>query len=232
MTKLALGVITMAAFGAVAAAPASAVTTNLNFSGAICGPAGDQACGDGSQIGQNYGDGTGVDVSYRSYFTANDATHENYLKHWLGNYGDLQSVVWGGAGPTGYGSEITFTALAGFELKILGFDAACYLNRASCQTFPFSIREIGGGLAASGSATPAAGGHDTFAFNLGYSSTGYVLRWGPDGYDGGLDNIAFDVRAIGAGGVPEPSAWALLIVGFGLVGGTMRSRSRGSVAFA
>ena len=35
-----------------------------------------------------------------------------------------------------------------------------------------------------------------------------------------------------AGGVPEPSAWAMLIVGLGVVGGAMRSRRRTGVAFA
>ena len=39
-----------------------------------------------------------------------------------------------------------------------------------------------------------------------------------NGYDVGLDNIAFDVRAINAaaptGGVPEPRTWAMIIFGF------------------
>lgn len=209
-----------------AAAPAAAVTTTLNFAGNICGAAGNQACSDYSQIGQNYGDGTGVDVSYRSYDTTTNATSEAFLKFWNTGYGDLQRIVWGGFGPNGYASEITFAALAGYELRILGFDGACYQNRASCQSFPYSITEIGGGTAASGAVTPASGSHDSFTFNTGYSTSGYVLSWGPDGYDGGLDNIAFDVRAVSSAVVPEPSAWALMILGFGLVGGAMRTRAR------
>jgi hypothetical protein len=35
----------------------------------------------------------------------------------------------------------------------------------------------------------------------------------------------------GGGGVPEPASWALMIAGFGLVGGAMRTRSR-KVSFA
>ena len=35
-----------------------------------------------------------------------------------------------------------------------------------------------------------------------------------------------------AAAVPEPSAWALMILGFGLVGGAMRARRRTTVAFA
>lgn len=218
------------AAGIACAAPASAVTTTLDFSGNICGAAGNQACGDYSEIGQNYGDGTGVDVSYRST-TSFGVTYEPYLKYWGTGYGDLAGIAWGGADAS-YASEITFQALPGYELTILGLDGACYANRATCQTFPFIIIEIGGQLpAALGAVHAPAGDHSSFAFNFGYSSSGYRLTWGPDGYDGGLDNIAFDVRAIaGPGGVPEPAAWALLMLGFGLVGGAMRGRSRKALA--
>lgn len=37
---------------------------------------------------------------------------------------------------------------------------------------------------------------------------------------------------LAAAGVPEPSAWALLILGFGTVGGAMRRRKRAAIAFA
>lgn len=211
----------MAFAGMTAAAPAMADT--LDFTGNICGAAGNQACGDGSQIGQNYGDRAGVDVSYRSALNTTGVTAEPFLKFWNGNYGDLQGVVWGGSEATATYSEITFTALAGFEVALTGFDAACYLNRASCQSFPFSVSEIGGGVVASGTNTPPSGQHVTQSLELGYSTTGYVLRWGPDGYDGGLDNITFDVRAV-TSAVPEPASWAMLMTGFGLVGGSLRRR--------
>ena len=35
-----------------------------------------------------------------------------------------------------------------------------------------------------------------------------------------------------AGGVPEPSAWALMIAGFGMIGGAMRSRRKTKLSFA
>lgn len=37
---------------------------------------------------------------------------------------------------------------------------------------------------------------------------------------------------LAATGVPEPATWAMMIVGFGLVGGTMRRRQRATVRFA
>lgn len=217
-------VLTGATLGIAAAAPASAAITTLDFAGNICGPAGDQVCGNGSQIGQNYGDGVGVDVAYRSLAGGSGTTLEPFLKHWGPNYGDLANVVWGG-GSAADGAEITFAALAGYELRLLSFDAGCYLNRTTCRRFPFSITEIGGALVGNGMAVPPANGHSSHSFNLAFSSTGYVLNWGPDGYDGGLDNIRFEVRKLNMGAVPEPSTWAMLILGFGLVGGAMRRRT-------
>lgn len=41
-----------------------------------------------------------------------------------------------------------------------------------------------------------------------------------------FDNLAF------AGAVPEPSTWAMLILGFGVVGGAMRRRQKATIAFA
>ena len=35
-----------------------------------------------------------------------------------------------------------------------------------------------------------------------------------------------------AGGVPEPATWAMLIIGFGMVGGALRTRRKAAVAFA
>ena len=212
------------------AAPAQAVTTTLDFSGNICGAAGNLSCGNGTQIGQSYGDSALVDVSYRSATEGTNVTVEPFLKWWT-PYGDLVGVVWGGTGPAGQYSEITFAPTAGFEISLIGFDGACYLNRVTCQTFPYTVT-AGGVTLASGSLTPPAGGHDSALLNTAYQAGAIVLRWGPDGYDGGLDNIVFDVRAIGGGGlVPEPATWAMMIGGIGMAGGTLRRRRR-ATAFA
>lgn len=46
-----------------------------------------------------------------------------------------------------------------------------------------------------------------------------------------LDNFTFDQRLVG-GAVPEPTTWAMMLSGFGLVGGAMRYRRRkGAVSF-
>lgn len=48
--------------------------------------------------------------------------------------------------------------------------------------------------------------------------------------DGNFNSLWWDVSAVtadsGNGGVPEPAAWAMMLAGFGLVGGAMRRRQK------
>jgi hypothetical protein len=215
--------MTAAAFVlAAAAAPAAAETTTLTFSGNICGTTGNQACGNYSPIGQSYGDSAGADVQYRSIDTSTGATFEPFLKFWT-QYGDLPGIVWGGGGQSGYASEIVIAAAAGYEVSLIGFDFATYLSRSA--TVPFSITSLGGTSIFSGTEPTLTPAHNSLAINSAYFTDGIRLQWGPDGYDVGLDNIAFDVRATAvAAAVPEPASWAMMISGFGLVGGALRRR--------
>ncbi len=51
------------------------------------------------------------------------------------------------------------------------------------------------------------------------------------GVDGGLINVGTG-PIVTPGGVPEPAAWAMMLAGFGLVGGAMRRRQKVSVSYA
>jgi hypothetical protein len=203
------------------AAPASAVVTTLTFSGDICGVAGTDACGNYSAIGQNYGDSALADVQYRSIVAGTGATYEPFLKFWT-QYGDLPGIIWGGAGQAGYISEIAIIPTAGYEVSLIGFDLATYLGRSAST--PVSISSIGGSSIFSGTVNTLSPTHNSLAVASSYFSDGILLRWGPDGYDVGLDNIAFDIRAAGVAPVPEAASWAMMVGGFGLVGGALRRR--------
>ena len=65
-------------------------------------------------------------------------------------------------------------------------------------------------------------GHLDVAFGLS-TTTGFILQWGPDSFNGGIDDLTFTVDA-GGSAVPEPSSWALMIAGFGVTGAAMRRR--------
>ncbi|MBP6878112.1 MAG: PEPxxWA-CTERM sorting domain-containing protein [Phenylobacterium sp.] len=64
--------------------------------------------------------------------------------------------------------------------------------------------------------------HGHASVNSSYRD-GLILRWGPDGYDVGLDNVRFDVRPASSA-VPEPGTWAMMILGTGCVGAALRRR--------
>ena len=88
------------------------------------------------------------------------------------------------------------------------------------QQFQF---QDNGGVAAFGPGFDINLFMDDFATGQGEASSGYV------------DYVrVFDAAdgVLAPGGVPEPSAWALLILGFGAVGGAMRSRQRTRVMIA
>ena len=47
-----------------------------------------------------------------------------------------------------------------------------------------------------------------------------------------LDDLSFGgIRRAGAGAVPEPASWALMLGGFGAIGGALRSRRKAAVSF-
>lgn len=48
----------------------------------------------------------------------------------------------------------------------------------------------------------------------------------------GAENAGVLLDAVSVAGVPEPSTWALMILGFGLVGGAMRRRQQPKVRYA
>jgi len=219
--------ILLPALVAVASAVSLAAhAATLDFSGNICGAAGNAGCGNGSQIGQNYGDVAGqLDISHRSAVSSTGVTYEAFLKHWSTEYSNLTSVAWGGANASQYFSEFTFTPLAGMQVTLVGFDFGDYQDRdfgSSVAIYDTSNNVLWNG----GSFDPGVTATH-FAPNI-TRATPLVLRWGPDGYDVGIDNIAFTVSAVAA--IPEPSTYALMLAGLGFVG--FVARRRRSLQFA
>ncbi len=205
---------------AAVSAPASAATTLLDFDGACDGP-----CTDGQLISDSYGDSALADVSYRSITADSGETFEG-LRYWEGGYADLSGVVYGGTNGVNFIAEIAFTPTAGNEISLDSLVTASYLGRVTSS--PFEIFSGSGDLLLSTVLpTPGTGaGHGFDTSALGYRADGYILRFGPDSYNVGVDNVEFSARAIGGGGVPEPATWGMLIIGFGAIGSSLRSSKR------
>ena len=88
------------------------------------------------------------------------------------------------------------------------------------------LGNVGGGY----NAGETGGRSITAAFS---GASYYILSSGSA--DGNPNSLLWDVASYtlaGGGGVPEPATWALMILGFGAVGGAMRRRSGRAVAVA
>ena len=203
--------------GAVAAcfavAPAYAAET-LNFSNTGCTSSGVYCL-----IPQTYGDTNMVDVSYRAINTSTGAA-TNGLFAFASGYGDLHDVVFGGTNSSTFLAEITLTAKHGAKIALDSFDLASF---GGARNSPVTIRDLYGNLLASWTAHTNAT-HLSWTAGTDYLD-GIVLRWGPDAYNVGLDNLTYSVLP-----APEASTWAMMVAGFGLLGAGMRKRKQPALA--
>jgi len=203
---------------AFAAAPASAEVRVLDFAqGNYCRDG--QLCTNNGDIDQTYGDTADLNVTTRSVVDG----RTNAAFYYERGFGDLVGVIFAGNGqPTAEG-QIQFDAAEGFELSLLSFDAGCFGGNANCQSFSYSVF-VDGGLTGRGTGSTGYPGHTTQPLGTRYARS-VLLTFGT-GENVGLDNIRFDIRPTAATpAVPEPATWAMMIGGFGLVGGAMRRRN-------
>lgn len=203
----------------------AAEIVTLDFSGNICGGTGDQACLNGSVIGQGYGDRESVNVSHGVVGTPQS------LSFWGSGYGVLSGVAYGAAQPA-FGF-FEFAPNPGFELRLLGFSMGCFGGRPDCASFDWSVTDGVTTLAgASGISTNFPAGA-AINLNTAWVTSPLRLSWGSGLFNLGIDNISYQWRAVDDGSVPpaipEPSTWILMILGFGAVGFAMRRRQGATV---
>ncbi len=201
--------------------PASAATFVLDFGNTNCAG----GCTDGGTFVQTYGDQTGLDVSYQSLNgPGNSTVGYQGLRYWNANYGNLNGVAWGGTSSNSGVPEITFTLTQPGTIRLNSLQYAGWPN--TNRSTGFRIYDLNYNLLFNSGALSAPGnGNNLITFNTGNNS-GLRLQWGPDGYNAGIDNLSFSLNEP-LGAVPEPATWLMMIAGFGLVGGMMRStRSR------
>jgi hypothetical protein len=178
-------------------------------------------CVDGTPISQRYGDIAGVlNVSYAT--VSGGVRTQGGVAHWTSGYETLQNVAYANPGLT---LEITFELLkpAANTFTLNSAQYAAYLNRQN--TTSLSVLSLDGSLlSTTGVVTSPTAGPATFSPAVA-ALGGLRLRFGPDAFNTGIDKISFDISNTVAA-VPEPATWAMLIGGFGLIGGVMRSPRR------
>ena len=70
------------------------------------------------------------------------------------------------------------------------------------------------------------------AAGVSFMGTAMSIDFGGTANQTGYDNITFGSDKPGNPGVPEPASWALMLAGFGMVGGSLRRRAQIRVLFA
>lgn len=119
---------------------------------------------------------------------------------------------------------ITFTPVAGFETRVIGFDARAvtfsfapgFFNLFNSANQSIWSETTTGNL-------PVAN-FQSFVVNSAWTSQSLRFTYGdPNGNTNGISNFALEVRPIDTtGAVPEPASWAMMVLGFGLVGSAVR----------
>jgi hypothetical protein len=132
-------------------------------------------------------------------------------------YANDGSLAFNYKGPT-----YTLTKDGGGTFDFTSFDLGNLIGNSNGGT----LRIAFDGGAATALAIPTNGALQTFAFNaLGVTSVAFSFLPGEDANNSISSYARIDNLVLGAAGVPEPASWAMMIAGFGLIGGVMRRRA-------
>ena len=195
----------------------SSNATTLTFEGLICDTPGN-SCANFDSILQSYGDVAGeLDVQYDSDISNPELTP---FRYWVDQYSGLFDVAFGEVGAT---VEVYLRPLSGYQVTLLGFDIGSYPNQNGLSQVTL-LGGDGSTIFSTGPTTIFGNAPTHFAPGL-TRIDGFRIQFGPDAFDVGIDNIDFQVTA-----VPEPTTWAMLILGFGAAGSMIRRRRAAIVA--
>jgi hypothetical protein len=212
----------------------------LGFSGDICGG----SCALGDAIDPDYGSVPGLKLSWRSLDGVGDANE--VTPHVLAGRisGDEADIPPYGPDPAQTVAFAPFEAAVGearFELTMPGSITlqsieTIVFDRFQGHSSVFRIYDLNYTLLFE---SEAVGLPETefalVSFGAIKSTTGLILQWGAVTVDGfptgadtqGIDTLVFDFAMTSKPPVvPEPATWAMLILGFGVVGTAARRRRR------
>ena len=202
-------VIFAGALALLAVTPANASTT-ISFPGGATPPPSDVTVFEDFET-KAAGDSLGTNAAVYAA-SAGTAARPAFLS--TGNFG---AVLGGGT------ADFTFARPAkrfGFALGSLDTYNSLTLRYADSTTQTFTGLGITGG-------SGAAGGNQTIAASNGFvtfrRAAGDARITGAS-FTSGANSFEFD--GLSVGGVPEPTTWALMILGFGMIGGASRRISR------
>lgn len=186
---------------------------------AICSASSDGSgalalCLNGTHINQAYGDVAGVvDVSYSQPSNSGES-----LRWWDTSYNDLYGVLWADGSDGDSRARIELKPLNGGAVALTSFDFGAFPNNTLGTVI--DVYAIGGAtpLFHYDSTVGAPPTHSSPPVNVS-SPDGLWIEWKNSAFNVGIDNIVFSVQA-----VPEPTTWALMLGGLGLLAAAGRRR--------
>jgi len=135
---------------------------------------------------------------------------------WIGPQGD--SILDGPGGPYDY--QVSFTLAAGLNPALTSIS-----GRWSTDDVGYDILING---QSTGNYAPDFTNWYDFSINSGFVSGVNTIDFLVYNFGG---PTGLRVEMTGSGAVPEPASWAMMLGGFGLVGGAMRSRRKVAIRF-
>lgn len=199
-----------------------------------------QAYGDRvtAQIQSNATYGVGAEGFTPNVLVSYGVPTAGSLIRWTTDYGDLTNILENEVDGSTY-MDVLFTADPGYMVTLFGFDLAGWLR--ADYTLPAGVRVTSGADTLFSQANVLVQGngvgpkHTSFDFGAGLTGQTLALRidltgMGNNSDNIGLDNIRFGQVSPAPTAVPEPSAWALMILGLAGAGGAMRRQRRRALA--
>ena len=169
---------------------ANPVTLDFSFNPALA---------PGAAIPQSYGDIAGqLDMIYSSVAGPGSQVpcFDPGVYFWDADYSNLKDVAYGCDGGT---AQVKLAPAPGYLVTLIGFDLGAWQQ----VDRPSQVAIYSGNISTPIFADPApltiagsAAKHYVFSGPLFTSPEGYVIQFGPDGYNVGIDNLSFAVSPV------------------------------------
>jgi hypothetical protein len=193
-----------------------AAVVTLDFNAAIACTGG--PCTNGAAISDSYGDNASLNFSWTGA-SSNGGPADADANWWDADYGSLRGVAWGGNSSSGV-LRVIIEGLGGTTLSSIGFDYAGWPNTDRSVFVTVRSLDLSTVHASTNLTAPGTGFLSTGACCGAFSA--FVLDFGPDGFNAGIDNLTINYTP--GNQIPEPASLALMLLALGTLG-LMRQKS-------
>lgn len=134
------------------------------------------------------------------------------ILHWNGGYSG-RNAGWCASGSSS-SCVLDLTVASGFSLTLDSFFLGGYFN--TNRLISWSVVDLGTMGSVASAVNSAVSGVSGLVNTIGATSTtGFRIFFGPDGFNGGINDITYSYAPINPSAVPLPAAGWLMLAGFG-----------------